>query len=167
MIGVIENSWWQTIVLKWILNILFLSTSFFFPLQIVQCKKSKSCFPSKRRYLFFLLPGILFAATGLVIFAFLETDDNYKYTHSAWHTVMALCILFLLPSGAKNKGSCFSPQSKIRMKSYSNFTDDHRSSTSSSSAGNWFWFLLSLEVIGRSVIVLVYVLMKFKFLWSF
>ena len=27
----------------------------------------------------------------------METDENYPYTHSAWHVCMSVCIVFLLP----------------------------------------------------------------------
>jgi integral membrane sensor domain MASE1 len=44
-----------------------------------------------------MLPGILFAIVGIVLFIFLETDDSYWYIHSLWHICMASAILFLLP----------------------------------------------------------------------
>lgn len=70
---------------------------------IRQCKIRHQIFPPKRRYFTNLLPGIVLAGTGLIIFAFLETDDNYKYTHSAWHVVISSSIVFLLPKRRNTK----------------------------------------------------------------
>ena len=70
--------------------------------QTRQCYTRRRCYPSCRRWLTYLLPGCLFAAAGLVTFAFFETDSNYHFTHSSWHALMALSILFLLPP--RNKG---------------------------------------------------------------
>ena len=50
-----------------------------------------------------MLPGLVLAATGLCIFGFVETDENYPYTHSVWHIVMAGCVVFLLPINRQKK----------------------------------------------------------------
>lgn len=69
----------------------------FLNFKIWHCQQQKACFPEKRIWLLCLLPGVLLAAVGLACYAFLETEENYKYVHSGWHVAMALCILFLLP----------------------------------------------------------------------
>ena len=52
--------------------------------------------PSTKRFLL-VIPGFLLALAGLVLFAFCETDENYWYTHSLWHILIASSILFFLP----------------------------------------------------------------------
>ncbi|ESP05151.1 hypothetical protein LOTGIDRAFT_208088 [Lottia gigantea] len=73
----------------------------------VRCKKRKTCYPTWRRYLFCLLPGILIAATGAFIFAFAETESNYRFIHSVWHMTLSLSIIFLLPSRNNKKVTSF------------------------------------------------------------
>ncbi|KAJ8305318.1 hypothetical protein KUTeg_015863 [Tegillarca granosa] len=64
---------------------------------IKKCYEKRSCFPSKKWYIRHFLPGIVLSGTGLLIFTLLETDDNYKYTHSVWHITISLSIVFFLP----------------------------------------------------------------------
>lgn len=76
-----------------------------------RCHQSRTCHPTAREWLTNLLPGTLLAAVGLGLFAFVETEDNYKYIHSAWHIVISLSISFLLPKRnaskmAQCKGGC-------------------------------------------------------------
>ncbi|XP_019733426.1 post-GPI attachment to proteins factor 6 [Hippocampus comes] len=58
----------------------------------------RQCYPpSWRRWVFYLIPGILCALIGVSLYIFAETEDNYFYTHSIWHILVASCVLFLLP----------------------------------------------------------------------
>lgn len=52
-----------------------------------KCKK-----PSRK-----ILLGLLFAIAGLLLYSFIETEENYQYVHSVWHIVMATSLIFLLP----------------------------------------------------------------------
>ncbi|XP_059488547.1 transmembrane protein 8B [Neocloeon triangulifer] len=63
----------------------------------LHCRREDGCYPSKKYWVVCLPPGLLLVAIGLVVYAFLQTEDNYKFVHSAWHAIMALSIMFLLP----------------------------------------------------------------------
>lgn len=62
-----------------------------------RCKSQRSCYPSKKYWKFYFPPGVILVTVGLVCYSFLQTKQNYKYVHSAWHIIMALAIIFLLP----------------------------------------------------------------------
>ncbi|CAF3369964.1 unnamed protein product [Rotaria sp. Silwood1] len=49
------------------------------------------------RQLLLIVPGVLLAIIGIILFTTVETDDNYWYVHSLWHMLMAMSILFFLP----------------------------------------------------------------------
>ncbi|XP_077172372.1 post-GPI attachment to proteins factor 6 isoform X2 [Paroedura picta] len=66
--------------------------------------KRRHCYPPCwKRWAFFLFPGISLAFIALAIYAFMETNDNYYYTHSLWHFLMASSVAFLLPPGDRPK----------------------------------------------------------------
>ncbi|XP_030634903.1 post-GPI attachment to proteins factor 6 [Chanos chanos] len=65
--------------------------------------KRRHCYPTSwRRWVFFLLPGILSALIGVCLYAFAQTDSNYYYTHSLWHIMVATSVLFLMPPREKH-----------------------------------------------------------------
>ncbi|KAJ9589292.1 hypothetical protein L9F63_017501 [Diploptera punctata] len=65
---------------------------------IWRCKSLRSCYPSVKYWKFYFPPGVLLVTVGLVCYSFLQTKQNYKFVHSAWHIIMALAIIFLLPA---------------------------------------------------------------------
>ena len=73
-------------------------------LQAHHCRRQRALYPSLRYLLLGLLPGATVAGVGLVCYALLETEENYKYTHSAWHCCIAVSILFLLPPRREEAG---------------------------------------------------------------
>ncbi|UJR15924.1 hypothetical protein I4U23_002844 [Adineta vaga] len=62
---------------------------------VISIKKRRVQLTRKR--LLCILLGLAFSITGIVLFAFFETDDTYWYIHSLWHMFMAISILFFLP----------------------------------------------------------------------
>ncbi|XP_050480954.1 post-GPI attachment to proteins factor 6-like isoform X2 [Bombus huntii] len=44
-----------------------------------------------------LLTGLTLAIVGLLLFSLVETEANYQYVHSAWHMIIAISLIFLLP----------------------------------------------------------------------
>jgi hypothetical protein len=65
------------------------------------CLRKKVLHPNRRTLLFYYLPGFILAASGLLIYSFLQTKSNYWYLHSIWHMCMASSILFFLPKRDK------------------------------------------------------------------
>ncbi|MFT7812126.1 transmembrane protein 8A isoform X2 [Arapaima gigas] len=66
--------------------------------------KRRHCYPTTwKRWVFFLIPGISVAIIGLCIYVFTETDENYYYTHSIWHMMVASSVVFLLPPRERHK----------------------------------------------------------------
>ncbi|KAJ8925288.1 hypothetical protein NQ315_009117 [Exocentrus adspersus] len=60
-------------------------------------KKIRQRFVQKR-YIYVNIPvGTVLVAVGLTMYAFLQTEDNYKYLHSLWHIIMAVAIIIVLP----------------------------------------------------------------------
>lgn len=63
--------------------------------------KTRRIHPSWKILLSFL-PGFALSITGLVLFVFVETDENYWYVHSLWHIFISTSILFFLPRRRKS-----------------------------------------------------------------
>ncbi|XP_072916669.1 post-GPI attachment to proteins factor 6 [Hemitrygon akajei] len=76
---------------------------------VSRCMKRRHCYPPTwKRWVFFLLPGIGAALIAIAVYGLLETKENYYYTHSIWHILVAGSVVFLLPPGglvAKAVGS--------------------------------------------------------------
>lgn len=54
--------------------------------------------PFPRTYYTRYLPlGAVLVSIGLICYAFLQTEQNYKLVHSLWHMIIALSVGFLLP----------------------------------------------------------------------
>lgn len=67
-------------------------------LQVYRCGHRRRCYPTSwQRWVFYLLPGISMAAVAVAIYTSMMTSDNYYYTHSIWHTLLAGSAAFLLP----------------------------------------------------------------------
>ncbi|XP_076018502.1 post-GPI attachment to proteins factor 6 isoform X2 [Genypterus blacodes] len=62
----------------------------------------RHCYPpSWKRWAFYLIPGMVCALIGVCVYIFAETEDNYYYTHSLWHVLVAVSVVFLLPPQEK------------------------------------------------------------------
>ncbi|NWQ82984.1 TMM8B protein, partial [Columbina picui] len=67
--------------------------------------RRRHCYPPTwKRWAFYLCPGALIAAAAVLLYAFVETEENYFYIHSIWHLLIAGSVGFLLPPRAKPSG---------------------------------------------------------------
>lgn len=61
--------------------------------------RKNALLPVNKRYLYIKLPvGVVMVVVGLIMYAALQTQSNYKYLHSLWHIIMAVAVIILLPS---------------------------------------------------------------------
>lgn len=72
------------------------------PPQTARTIRRRHCYPPTwKRWAFYLCPGALIAAAAVLLYAFVETEENYFYIHSIWHLLIAGSVGFLLPPRAK------------------------------------------------------------------
>nr|KAF6491307.1 hypothetical protein HJG59_018478 [Molossus molossus] len=70
---------------------------------VYHCGHRRHCYPTSwQRWVFYLLPGISMASVAIAIYASMMTSDNYYYTHSIWHMLLAGSTAFLLPPRDKH-----------------------------------------------------------------
>ncbi|XP_058289798.1 post-GPI attachment to proteins factor 6 isoform X3 [Hylobates moloch] len=63
-----------------------------------RCGHRRQCYPTSwQRWAFYLLPGVSMASVGIAIYTSVMTSDNYYYTHSIWHVLLAGSAALLLP----------------------------------------------------------------------
>lgn len=75
------------------------------PTQTARTIRRRHCYPPTwKRWAFYLCPGALIAAAAVLLYAFVETEENYFYIHSIWHLLIAGSVGFLLPPRAKPAG---------------------------------------------------------------
>ncbi|XP_049878117.1 post-GPI attachment to proteins factor 6 [Pectinophora gossypiella] len=67
-------------------------------------RKTRSMSYHRSYYTRHLPFGIALVSVGLICYAFLQTEQNYKIIHSIWHAIIALSVVFLLPD-VKREGS--------------------------------------------------------------
>ncbi|KAF0047272.1 hypothetical protein F2P81_000905 [Scophthalmus maximus] len=66
--------------------------------------RRRHCYPpSWKRWVLYLIPGATCALVGVCLYVLGGTEDNYYYTHSLWHILMASCVVFLLPPREKDR----------------------------------------------------------------
>ncbi|CAG9789445.1 unnamed protein product [Diatraea saccharalis] len=67
-------------------------------------RKSRTMRYPKSYYTIYMPLGLVLVSVGLICYAFLQTEQNYKIVHSIWHMIIALSVVFLLPDVRRNEG---------------------------------------------------------------
>lgn len=73
-------------------GILIIAVSWYF-----KYRKVKQLFVNKTYICCYVPVGLIVVTIGLIIYAMLQTTNNYKYLHSMWHIIMAVAVIILLP----------------------------------------------------------------------
>ncbi|XP_017783090.1 PREDICTED: transmembrane protein 8A isoform X2 [Nicrophorus vespilloides] len=59
--------------------------------------RTRTLIPSKRYLKIYVPCGLSVALVAVLSYSILQTQSNYKYVHSLWHTLMAITVVILLP----------------------------------------------------------------------
>ncbi|XP_045776256.1 post-GPI attachment to proteins factor 6 [Maniola jurtina] len=63
----------------------------------------------KSYYSIYMPLGLILVSVGLICYAFLQTEQNYKVVHSIWHMIIAVSVVFLLPDIRRRGENPFVP----------------------------------------------------------
>ncbi|XP_046971562.1 post-GPI attachment to proteins factor 6 [Vanessa cardui] len=75
----------------------------------VDYKQTKQVKYPRSYYTTYMPLGIALVSVGLICYAFLQTEQNYKIVHSIWHMIIAISVVFLLPDVKRHNVNPFLP----------------------------------------------------------
>lgn len=84
----------------------------------VDYRKTKRVQFPRSYYTTYMPLGLALVSTGLVCYAFLQTEQNYKIVHSLWHMIIALSVVFLLPDIKRHNVNPFLPDRQLYPSSF-------------------------------------------------